>query len=42
MTDRAAWIGFGTPRDVRLVSERVGNVVHHPVWGLALDQMWVR
>ena len=42
LTDRAAWIPYANPRDVRLVSERVGNVVHHPVWGLALDQTWVR
>jgi peptide/nickel transport system substrate-binding protein len=42
LTDRAAWVPFANPRDVRLVSERAGNVVHHPVWGIALDQTWVR
>jgi peptide/nickel transport system substrate-binding protein len=42
LTDRAAWVPFANPRDVRLVSERAGNLVPHPVWGLALDQMWVR
>lgn len=42
LTDRAAWIPYANPRDVRLVSERVGNLVTHPVWRLALDQTWVR
>ena len=42
LTDRAAWIAFGNPRGVRLVSERAGNVVHHPVWDVALDQLWVQ
>ena len=30
------------PARRRLVSERVGNLVPHPVWRLALDQTWVR
>jgi peptide/nickel transport system substrate-binding protein len=42
LTDRAAWIAFANPRSVRLVSERAGNVVHHPVWDVALDQLWVQ
>jgi peptide/nickel transport system substrate-binding protein len=42
MTDRAAWVPYANPRLVHFVSERAGNVVDHPVWGLALDQMWVR
>jgi peptide/nickel transport system substrate-binding protein len=42
LTDRAAWVPYANPRDVRLVSERVGNLVPHPVWRLALDQTWVR
>jgi peptide/nickel transport system substrate-binding protein len=42
LTDRAGWIPFATPSSVRLVSERAGNVVHHPVWDVALDQMWVQ
>jgi peptide/nickel transport system substrate-binding protein len=28
--------------DVTYVGERVGNVQHHPVWQLVLDQLWVR
>jgi YVTN family beta-propeller protein len=29
-------------REVSLVSKRVGNYQHHPMWGSLLDQMWVR
>jgi len=28
--------------DVTYVGERVGNVQHHPIWQLVLDQLWVR
>jgi YVTN family beta-propeller protein len=42
LTDQAPWIGYATPRFVALLSERAGNFQDHPVWGLLLDQMWVR
>jgi ABC-type transport system substrate-binding protein len=29
-------------RVVDLVSKRVGNYEHHPLWGVLLDQLWVR
>jgi peptide/nickel transport system substrate-binding protein len=42
LTDQAAWIGWATPASVRLLSDRVGGFQHHPVWGVLLDQLWVR
>jgi peptide/nickel transport system substrate-binding protein len=29
-------------RSMTLVSRRVGNFQHHPMWGTLLDQLWVR
>ncbi len=29
-------------RSVTLVSERVGNYQHHPVYGTLFEQLWVR
>jgi len=29
-------------REVTVVSQRVGNFQHHPMWGTLLDQLWVR
>jgi YVTN family beta-propeller protein len=29
-------------REVTLVSKRVGNFQHHPMWGTLLDQLWLR
>ena len=42
LTDQAPWIGYATPANVNFVGDRVGNVQNHPVWGLLLDQLWVR
>ena len=42
LTDQAAWIPYATPRQHRFVSKRVGNYQSHPVWGILLDQLWVR
>ena len=42
LTDRVAWIGYVTPLHTQLVSGRVGNVHHHPVWWTLLDQRWVQ
>ena len=38
----AAWIAYGTPRQIRFIGERVGNYQYHPIWWALLDQMWVR
>ena len=42
LTDQAAWVGYATPRQARFLSSRVGNFQFHPVWGVELDQLWVR
>ena len=42
LTDQAPWIGYATPANVSFLGDRVGNVQHNPVWGLLLDQLWVR
>ena len=42
LTDRAAWIPYANPRETFFTSERAGHVMRHPVWGAALDQLWVR
>ena len=42
VTDEAPWIGYATPARVRFLSDRVGNFQAHPVWGVLLDQLWVR
>jgi YVTN family beta-propeller protein len=41
-TDTAAIVPMFTPRNVDLVSKRVGNYEHHPLFGVLLDQLWVR
>ena len=41
-TDQAARVATATPRNVDLVSKRVGNYQHHPLFGALLDQLWVR
>jgi peptide/nickel transport system substrate-binding protein len=41
-TDQAIWASTFTPRNVDLVSKRVGNYQHHPLFGVLLDQLWVR
>ncbi len=42
LTDRAAWIAYGTPRLLRFLGPRAGNYQAHPVWGTLVDQLWVR
>ncbi len=42
LTDEAPWVGYATPASVRFLSDRAGNFQHHPVWGVLLDQLWVR
>ncbi len=41
-TDQAVWVPTTTPRNIDLVSKRVGNFQHHPLFGVLLDQLWVR
>jgi len=41
-TDAVAILPTYTPRSVDLVSKRVGNYQHHPLWGVLLDQLWVK
>ena len=42
LTNLAPLIPTFTPRNVDLVSKRVGNYQHHPLFGVLLDQLWVR
>ena len=41
-TGTAAVVPMFTPRSVDLVSKRVGNYQHHPLFGVLLDQLWVK
>jgi peptide/nickel transport system substrate-binding protein len=41
-TDLAALVPTHTPNDLDLVSKRVGNYQHHPLFGVLIDQLWVR
>jgi len=42
LTDRAGWVPLFTPDGGDLLSKRVGNYQHHPLWGALLSQLWVR
>jgi ABC-type oligopeptide transport system substrate-binding subunit len=42
LTDRAGWVPLYTPYGRDLLSKRVGNYQHHPLWGALLSQLWVR
>jgi YVTN family beta-propeller protein len=42
LTNAAPQVPTYTPRNVDLVSKRVGNYQHHPIFGVLLDQLWVR
>ena len=41
-TNLAPFVPTYTPRNVDLVSKRVGNYQNHPLFGILLDQLWVR
>ena len=41
-TNLAAVIPTHTLKNVDLVSKRVGNYQHHPLFGVLLDQLWVK
>jgi YVTN family beta-propeller protein len=42
LVDRAVWLPTVTPKTSDFVSKRVGNYQFHPLWGLLVDQLWVR
>ena len=42
IVDQAPWVPEVTRTWLNFVSNRVGNVQFHPVWGLLVDQLWVR
>jgi YVTN family beta-propeller protein len=41
IVDQAPAIPLLVPEGIDLVSRRVGNYQHHPVWGVVLSQLWV-
>ena len=42
MVDQAPWLPLVTPTVIDFVSHRVGNYQYNPVWGMLIDQPWVR
>jgi YVTN family beta-propeller protein len=42
IVDRAPWVSLFNPRYLEFLSARVGNFQFHPMWGLLIDQVWVR
>jgi peptide/nickel transport system substrate-binding protein len=42
VTARAPWVPLVNFQIVDFVSARVGNYQFHPLWGILLDQLWVR
>jgi hypothetical protein len=42
VADAGAAIPLVTPRAVEFVSARVRNYQNHPIWGLIVDQVWLR
>jgi peptide/nickel transport system substrate-binding protein len=42
IVDRAPLVPMVTGQDAYFVSAPVDNYQHHPLWGLLLDQLWVR
>jgi YVTN family beta-propeller protein len=42
LVDQAPWVPLYSPRDLTVLSARVGNYQFHPYWDLLLDQLWVR
>jgi peptide/nickel transport system substrate-binding protein len=42
LTDQAPWVPLYNPRDLTLLSTRVGNYQFHPYWNVLIDQLWVR
>ena len=42
LADQAPWVPLYNPRDLTVLSARVGNYQFHPYWNLLIDQLWVR
>jgi len=42
LVDEAPWVPLYNPRDLTVLSARVGNYQFHAYWNLLLDQLWVR
>jgi ABC-type transport system substrate-binding protein/DNA-binding SARP family transcriptional activator len=42
LTNLAIWVPTVTPNEIDLISRRVGHYQYNPVWGVLLDQLWVR
>jgi YVTN family beta-propeller protein len=42
LVDAAPWVPLYNPRDLTVLSARVGNYQYHPYWNLLIDQLWVR
>ena len=42
LTNLAIWLPTVIPNEVDLISRRVGDYQYNPVWGVLLDQLWLR
>ena len=42
LTDQAVFLPTVTPNEVDLLSSRASNYEYNPVWGVLVDQLWVR
>jgi peptide/nickel transport system substrate-binding protein len=42
LTDNAVWVPTVNQREIDLVSNRLRNYENNPVWGLLVDQSWLR
>lgn len=42
LADAAPAVPLFNRRHLTLVSDRVDNVQHHPLWGVLYDQLWVK
>ena len=42
IVDQAPWLPTVTPTWTDFISKRAGNYQFHPLWGILIDQLWVR
>jgi peptide/nickel transport system substrate-binding protein len=42
LTGQAPWVPLYNPRNLTVLSARVGNYQFHPYWNVLIDQLWVR
>jgi YVTN family beta-propeller protein len=42
IADQSPWVPLYNPRELVVLSARVGNYQFHPLWHLLIDQLWVR